>query len=172
MVKFESPDSLSILQSCAEACRTRDLSLESILQEKSIEGHTPLYWAIIKRPENAPVNEALALIDVLLSFPLTEDTRAEARQACLLTSDNDLFQHLRASPGFSPTSGADDILNLGKKGPDIVKVTNESKNAESGAFSAEFDINNFQRRIRVAKSIRVEFIARGTTIICAVFLSC
>jgi len=37
-----------ILESCADACISHSLSLSTILQEKSIENHTPLYWAIVK----------------------------------------------------------------------------------------------------------------------------
>jgi len=45
-----SPAALGILQSCAEVCSTHSLSLSTILQERFIESHSPLYWSIVKRP--------------------------------------------------------------------------------------------------------------------------
>lgn len=133
------------------------------MQEKSIEGHTPLYWTIVKRPVGAPIdpeNATIGVIDLLLSFPLTQGTREDARQACLLNSDDELFQHLRRSPGFADISGSDDMLNLGETLPDKVQVRNEV-GTQTGNFAVSIEIADFQRRMRITKRTRVEFIARG-----------
>jgi hypothetical protein len=164
VVKHDTqPSSVSIIMSCIDACRARGISFESLLQEKSIEGHTPLYWAIVKRPSGVPMDSdmpSIGVIDLLLSFPLTESTRQEARQACLLSSDDELFQRLRRSPGFATISGSDDMLNLGEGAPDLVRVHNES-GAKDGDFAVSFHIVDFQRRMRISKKIHLEFIARG-----------
>lgn len=157
-----SPAGVSILQSCAEACRARNLPFDAIMQEKSIEGHTPLYWAIAKRDLSKPPSESseVGVIDMLLSFPLTEATRSDACQACLLQSDEELFQRLRRSPGWALLSGADEML-LGEMPDDRISVRNDPDDGDNGAFAVSFHIAQFQRRMRVSRLISQEFIARG-----------
>lgn len=129
-----SPDAISILQSCAEVCRARSLSLEAILQEPSIEGHTPLYWAILKstQPQHARDEGQIGLVDLLMSFPLTEECMRDARHACLLASDDALFQRLRRSPGCTAGSSATDELLLGAPAQDRLAVENAP--GDNGAF--------------------------------------
>jgi len=152
--------SLSILESCAEACAGHSLSLSTLLQEKSIENHTPLYWAIVKRP---PDSESAVpdLLTSLISFasPLTPATISEIRHACLLTSDQLLFQRLRMSPEFAPLSGTDEMLLGGSIPPDNITV--EDVPGDEGSFAATFEIVHFQKRMLVSKHIELDFIARG-----------
>ncbi|KZS93466.1 hypothetical protein SISNIDRAFT_549819 [Sistotremastrum niveocremeum HHB9708] len=158
-----SPAGVSILQSCAEACRVRGLPFQSIMQEKSMEGHTPLYWAIIKRDTSVSLtseNSEVGVIDMLLSFPLTEATRSEACQACLLQSDEELFQRLRRSPGWAKLSGSDDML-LGELPDDRIIVQNDKLDDDNGSFAVNFHIPHFQKRMRISHLINEEFIARG-----------
>jgi len=159
-----SPASLGILESCAEACTAHSLSLPSLLQEKFIEGHTPLYWAIIKRPPDSDADESTQVPDLLtalLSFstPLNPETVSEIRLACLLTSDQLLFQRLRLSPDFSKLSGTDEILLGATIPPDGISV--EDVPGDEGAFAVDFEIVHFQKRMRISKEIVLEFIARG-----------
>ncbi|KAG8965174.1 hypothetical protein FRC03_000881 [Tulasnella sp. 419] len=177
-----APSSISILQSCAEACRSRGLSFESIVQEPGIQGHTPLYWAIIKSSfdsessnHSAPSVTAsdpalppdLSLIDALCSMPLKPETYADALQACMLTSSHHIFTYLkRHSPFFQES-----ILTGDPTGSDIqsdlVEVSNgdESMDAEesamNGAFRVRIKMVEFQKRMRVLGSVRIEFVARG-----------
>lgn len=152
------PAAVAIFQSCAEACRARNLQFDALLQEASIEGHTPLYWAILKRKSS----DELGLLDLLLSFPLTEATRSDASVACMLQSDNELFQRIRQSPNWRTTSTyrAEEML-LGRIPEDTVSVVNDTKAADTGAFKAEFHLPEFQKRMRVSRGIQVEFVARG-----------
>jgi len=149
------PAGIAIFQSCAEACRTRNIRFDVLLQEKSIEGHTPLYWAILKRSRT----EELGLLDLLLSFPLTEETRSDAANACMLQSDNELFQKLQHSPGWKQTArtGTEEML-LGSSPEDSVLVKNLE--GDNGAFQAEFYVPEFQQRMRVSRNVQIEFIAR------------
>ncbi|KAK0223584.1 hypothetical protein IW262DRAFT_1458635 [Armillaria fumosa] len=146
-----------ILASCAEACTSYSLSLSSILQEKFCEGHTPLYWAIINKPRQTE-EESEELLSALLhhSVPLTPSTISELRLACLVTSSQDLFRHLRRE--LKPLSGTDTML-LGAAGSDDVRVVDT--NATEGAFAAEIEISQFQKRMRVGKEVEVEFIAQA-----------
>jgi hypothetical protein len=84
-----NPQSLDILDSCADACRTHGLDLSAIMQEPSIEDHSAIYWAIVNHRE--------LLVPSLLAHaaPLTSATISDIRLACLVTSNEELFQALR-----------------------------------------------------------------------------
>ncbi|KII91156.1 hypothetical protein PLICRDRAFT_37851 [Plicaturopsis crispa FD-325 SS-3] len=160
--------SAGIIASCGEACAAHNLSFSALLQEPSIEGHTPMYWAIVKRPpallRPPPPDDRLPLLlDVLLDHaaPLTPGTVADIRHACLLAADEALFQRLRRHPQFSPLSGTEEML-WGAAPPwprDDVRV--EEVPGDHGAFVVHFALTQFQRRMRVAKQVGVEFIARA-----------
>lgn len=156
-----APGASGILDSCSEACHAYDISFSSLLQKKSIENHTPLYWAIIKRPSEPANPDDYDLVTALLSrsTPLTQSTISEIRLACLLTSDQALFQRLRLSPAFSPLSGTDEIILGASIPPDTIDVVDVE--GDEGAFVANFEILAFQKRMRVSKNIELEFIARG-----------
>lgn len=155
------PGASGILQSCEEACAAHDVSFSHLLQEKSIEGHIPIYWSIIKRPSEPTNADDPDLVTALLSHsaPLTAATVSEIRHACLLTSDQALFQRLRLSPEFSPLSGTDEMLLGGSIPPDEIEIEDVDNNG--GAFVAQLKILAFQKRMRVSRRIDLEFIARG-----------
>ncbi|KAF9035877.1 hypothetical protein BJ165DRAFT_1508659 [Panaeolus papilionaceus] len=154
-----------ILQSCSDACATNSISLSSILQEKSIENHTPLYWAIVKRlpDEHRDVESAQGpdLLSILISYaaPLTPETVKEVRLACLATSDQRLFQRLRLTPEFTPVSGKDQMLLGVSMSPDELEV--EELPGDAGVFAVKFVIPHFHKRMVVSKEISLEFIARN-----------
>ena len=158
---YSAPGASGILDSCAEACDAYDLSFSSILQELSIENHTPIHWAIVKRPSEPPNPDDYDLVTALLSrsAPLQPSTISDIRLACLLTSDQALFQRLRLSPVFSPMSGTDEMLLGASIPPDVIAV--EHVEGDAGAFVANFEILAFQKRMRVSNRINLEFIARG-----------
>jgi hypothetical protein len=165
LVKLQPTDhsivAISILKSCVDACAANGLSISTVLQEKSVEGHTPLYWAIIKRPAESAVDENLDLLTALLalSTPLTPATVSDVRLACLLMSDQALFQQLRASPEFAPMSATDEMLLDATMPPDAILVENMPGHA--GAFAVDFAIVRFQKRMHVGNAVVLEFIARG-----------
>ncbi|KAJ7180738.1 hypothetical protein C8R46DRAFT_1070451 [Mycena filopes] len=147
LVKLQPSDhsvvAISILKSCADAAATHGLSMSNILQEKSVEGHTPLYWAIVKRPsesqpEEQEANGSTDLLTTLLSLsvPLTAATMSDVRLACLL------------------------MLLDATIPPDIISVENVS-GGEEGAFIMDFAVVRFQKRMLVSKSVVLDFIARS-----------
>ncbi|KAJ7066535.1 hypothetical protein C8F01DRAFT_1123614 [Mycena amicta] len=158
---------INILKSCAEACAANNLSISAILQERSIEGHTALYWAVVKRPpESTSSNEALDLLAALLSLsaPLTPATISDVRIACLQVSDQRLFQRLRASPDFSPLSPTDALLLDAATPPDDITVEEDNSltpGSEAAPFAVDFTIMQFQKRMRISGGVHLEFIARG-----------
>ncbi|KAJ8457036.1 hypothetical protein ONZ45_g18477 [Pleurotus djamor] len=160
----DSQSAVGVLESCADACTAYDLSLSKILQERSIEEHTPLYWAIVKRPPEDGIDENAQILDLLialLSFasPLAPLTVSEVRLACLITSDQKLFQRLRLSPEFSPLSGSDQIILGGSIPPD--EITVEDMVGDDAAFAVNVCVIQFQKRMQVSREIKLEFIARS-----------
>ncbi|KAI0327897.1 hypothetical protein GY45DRAFT_1071157 [Cubamyces sp. BRFM 1775] len=171
----DAQGALGVLESCAEACRTYDLSLSALLQERSIEGHTPLYWSIINRaspessdaPSPTPTSTRESserdrdVVMALLSHaaPLSDSTVDEIRLACLHASDHGLFQRLRRSPAFSPLSGSDELIIGGTVPVDDVEV--EDVPGDEAGFVVHFRIPMFQKRMRISQEITLEFIAKG-----------
>lgn len=142
---------------------THSLSFSTILQEKSIENHTPLYWAIVKRlpDEHHRVKDALGpdLLSSLLSYsaPLSSETITDVRQACLVTCDQRLFQRLRLSPDFSQVSSAEQML----LGATIASDNIEVKDIDGDSFIMTFELPLFHKRMVVSKVVPLEFIARN-----------
>lgn len=155
------PSSISLLDNCSDACRAHNVAFSTVLQEKAIEGHSPIYWAIVKRPPVDCAPQGPDLLSSLLSMaaPLTDATISEIRLACLDTSDQTLFSQLRRSPAFAPLSGTDQILLGASVPPDDIEV--EDVPGDEGAFIARFRIVAFQKRMRVTKHVHLDFIARG-----------
>lgn len=156
------PPAKSILHSCHEVSRAYRLSLSSLLQERCIEGHSALYWAVIKRPKGKELRTDRDT-DVLGAFltygaPLSPAALSEVRLACLQTADQALFQQLRQTSMFAPLSGKDDMLLSSSTARDDVYVEDV---ASEDAFAVRFRVPLFQQRLRVSKHINLEFIARG-----------
>lgn len=180
----------SVLGHCADTCSAHGLNFSALIQEPFVEGHLPIYWAILKRPTSSPTPAApappvkgdhtttpsssdhdafvLAIMDA--SIPLGPQSIADARLACMTVSDNALFQRLgRRYEAFSPRSGTDRVLLGGADAVDTVDVMEmrgSSGAAAGAAFTVRFSITQFQLRMRVSKLARIEFIARGTYILC------
>jgi len=177
---------ITVLGHCADTCSAHGLNFSALIQEPFVEGHLPIYWAILKRSASssaapAPVKEghtttpsfgdhdALVLAIMDTSIPLSPQSIADARLACMTVSDNALFHRLgRRYDAFSPRSGTDRVLLGGTDTVDTVQVMETrggaggSGAAAGAAFTVRFSITQFQLRMRVSKLARIEFIARGT----------
>jgi hypothetical protein len=171
---------LSLLGNCTETCDSQGLNFSAILQEPFVEGHLPVYWAILKRPAAAaaaPVKtdhhmapaagrdpDALVLAILDASLPLNALSVADARLACVTVSDNALFVRLgRRYEAFSLRSGTDRVLLGGNDTVDAVSVKeiHGAGAATTAAFNVRFSLTQFQLRMRVSKQAKIEFIARG-----------
>jgi hypothetical protein len=154
----------SILSACAQACEKDDLDLSTVLQEISIVGYPPIYWAIVNRPVAAegsgvaPDSLVLALLNACR--PLSPATLAAIRVACMVSSDNVLLQRLfRSVPQLSPISTRDALLLGPANEEDRVDV--EEKRNGTGSWVALIKIPRFRLRMRVCQTVSVEFIASG-----------
>lgn len=167
----DSAYAIPIIQSCIDACEARGLSFANIVQERSIQGHTPLYWTIVKNVYSAKEEPPSSsdrkpnletLFDILVSFPLTLEAYADALQACLLTSSHSTFLRLRKYNPEPPLAipGSDEQDDQSE---DTIRVTNgdDAEAALNGAFRVQINIKHFQKRMRVLKEVTVDFIARG-----------
>jgi hypothetical protein len=177
---------ISILGHCADTCDAHGLNFSALIQEPFVEGHLPIYWAILKRSTSSPAatalvkgdhtttpssddHDALVLAIMDASIPLSPQSIADARLACMTVSDNALFHRLmRHYDAFSPRSGTDRVLLGGADAVDTVQVMETrggaggSGAAPGAAFTVRFSITQFQLRMRVSKLAKIEFIARGT----------
>lgn len=138
------------------------IDVHEVLQEKSIEGHAPIYWAILNRSHGEDP-EKDELVNTLLHFcsPLNAITVSEIRLACLQRADQSLFQRLRHSPQFAPfaLSAADGMLLGTSILPDAVSV--ETIPGDPIPFIVHISIAHFQKRMRVSNEVAVEFIAKS-----------
>jgi hypothetical protein len=169
---------LSVLGSCAEACNAQGLEFSTILQDPFIEGYSPIYWAILKRPPASATSvtvkadhgvkpppqdpDALVLAILDACVPLNVQSIADARLACMTVSDNALFVRLgRRYEGFLQRLGTDVVLLGSTDVADTVSVKEQPNSG--GAFTVRFALTQFQLRMRVSQSAKIEFIASGTS---------
>lgn len=147
----ENSAAAPILASCASALSPSSFS--TLLQQPTFEGHTPIYWAILNR-------HAHILPDMLqYAGPLNNACIADIRLACLASGDQVLFGKLRRGElPFITTLARADTLILGSTSADDIDVREVDGEA---AFSASIKIRLWQKRMRVAGLVNVEFIARG-----------
>ena len=150
-----------VLKGCADACRAYGLMLSTLLQESSIEGHTPIYWAVVKCSPDPDTTFTHELLSAFLDYaaPLTESTLSDIRHACLENPDQELFQWIRRHPSITPLFGAAEVLFSGAVPEDDVRV--EELPGDNDMFIAHFRVLMFQKRMRVLKHVGLEFIARG-----------
>ncbi|KAG2158767.1 uncharacterized protein EDB93DRAFT_1120092 [Suillus bovinus] len=139
-----------ILASCASALSPPSFS--TLLQQPTLEGHTPIYWAILNRHTDI-------LPDMLqYAGPLNNACVTDIRLACLASGNQLLFGKLRRGELPFQTTLRADALVLGSTSADDINVHEVDGEA---AFSASIKIRLWQKRMRVAGLVGVEFIARG-----------
>jgi hypothetical protein len=163
-------DRTSTLSACARACERGGLDFSTALQETSIEGHPPIYWAIVNRDVASGSRglEPDSLVAAILAAcrPLSPASLAAIRVACTMASDNFLLQELfRLIPPLSHISTRDALLLSPANEEDRVDV--DEKRNGTGSWVALIKIPRFRLRMRVCGSVSVEFIASGE--ICFLF---
>ncbi|KAJ7270737.1 hypothetical protein B0H12DRAFT_778835 [Mycena haematopus] len=156
---------VGILESCSEVCSAQSVNLSALLQHPYIEGHTPLYWAIVKRPldESEPPAsfELPPLIRSLLAYsaPLEKSTVKDIQLACLHNCDQWLYQSLRLCPDFEALSHKDQLLLGVQVPPDTVSVGAPARH--DAPFTVEFEFAQFQKRMRVSQQVHLDFISHA-----------
>ncbi|THU91251.1 hypothetical protein K435DRAFT_236812 [Dendrothele bispora CBS 962.96] len=147
----------SILGACTEACTlTSKLFLSDILREPIIDGHTPFYWSIIHRPAKSHLVPDLLVALLTFGSPLSNETRADIRHACLMVNDQKLFQHLRCSRKYMPERKPEMIVN-GKHPFDEIRV--QEYPGTEAVFTVDFEMPMFVKRMHLEQEVSLEFIA-------------
>lgn len=159
---FDTPETFisSILTSCKDACVSHGVNFSEVLQERFIEGHGAVYWAIVTRQRTRMVmrrretckakaekdsNEMEEETDLVLSLfaemaPILPHTISEVRRACMVNSDHSTFTLIKSRfpKSFAPLSGSDEILlkhrTHGEEGTgDVIKVEEAVGGGEGGS---------------------------------------
>ncbi|KAJ7714473.1 hypothetical protein DFH07DRAFT_863391 [Mycena maculata] len=152
-------DRVALLDACAQLCARHKIDLSAILQETSIQGHTALYWAIVNSPW--PLHAPFELVGAVLerAAPLKPETITEARQACVSLRNQEVFQFLRMRPEFGALTAEDRFLLGVLVPPEEIDI--ETMEGSAQPFSVKFKIPFYQKRMLLAREIKLEFIARG-----------
>lgn len=158
----------SVLASCKEACASNGINFSEVLQERFIEEHGLVYWAIVKRPRARAVSrrvetgkaraegegdgggqeEEIDMVVFLLAelTPILPHTISEVRCACMVNSDHSTFTLIKSRfpKSFAGLSGSDEILlNHGEdwdSGGDVIEVEEAAgRGGEGGGDKGEGD---------------------------------
>jgi len=185
---LSDPGAFDVLQSCQAACRAHSISFDELIQE-DIEGHTPLYWAILAlchtpfaQPPHAGVGVGNDILELLLSVPLEARTIQDARAALMLNDANALFQTLRTYPTFEKTSYAESVIGLGSSssapsspsgaipGRVSTVLVEHVSDAGTGTFRVSWEVPMWCKRVKVARKVSTQWIARGRAWQCTVVI--
>ncbi|KAG1907060.1 uncharacterized protein F5891DRAFT_940235 [Suillus fuscotomentosus] len=120
-----------------------------LLQQLNIEGHTAPYWAIVNDRREALWAFMDFIPDPSLAF------YSDLYLACMMVGDNTLFTQLELNEMFK--SQYKSLRQFLGCPPDEVQIQELS----SGRFVASFCVRMFQKRLRTADAIPIEYLARG-----------
>ncbi|KAG2116059.1 uncharacterized protein F5147DRAFT_818249, partial [Suillus discolor] len=147
-----SPDySPSFVAQTVSACVATLPAAEfsKLLQQPNIEDHTALYWAIVNNRR-----EALWAFMDFIPDP-SPACYSDLYLAFMMVGDNTLFTQLGLNEMFKPKYKS--LRQFLGCPPDEVQIQELS----SGRFVASFCVRMFQKRLRTANAIAVEYLARG-----------
>ncbi|KAG1898028.1 uncharacterized protein F5891DRAFT_982211 [Suillus fuscotomentosus] len=144
-----------IIKSCAAALSAAEFS--KLLQKRNIENHTALYWAIVN-------NRREALLEFVKFIPkFSRACSADLRLACMAVNDHGSFMLLHL--GDSDVNSKDRSLRhmLGCPQDDIQVHEGDflSVDSHENNFFVHFVFRMFQKRLRIARKLEVEFVAQG-----------
>jgi hypothetical protein len=152
-------DRVAMLNDCAQLCARHNIDFSLLLQEKSIQDHAALYWAIINGPWPPRAPFELVAAALAHSAPLKPETIKDARRACVSLRSQEMFQFLRMRPEFGALASEDRFLLGALVPPEEIVV--EHMEGSTQPFSVKFRIPQFLKRMSLSREIKLEFIARG-----------
>ncbi|KAG2050929.1 hypothetical protein BDR06DRAFT_959689, partial [Suillus hirtellus] len=143
------------IKSCTAALPAAEFS--KLLQKRNIENHTTLYWAIVN-------NRREALLEFVKFIPkFSRACSADLRLACMAVNDHDSFVLLHLGDNEVDSKDRSSRHMLGCPRDDI-QVHGEdtlSVDGNENTFSVHFVFRMFQKRLRIARKLEVEFVAQG-----------
>ncbi|KAG2109316.1 uncharacterized protein F5147DRAFT_760723 [Suillus discolor] len=144
-----------IIKSCAAALPAAKFS--KLLQKRNIENHTALYWAIVN-------NRREALLEFVKFIPkFSRACSADLRLACMAVNDHDSFMLLHLGDNEVDSKDRSSRRMLGCPRDDIQVHDGDTLSARSNEnnFFVHFVFRMFQKRLRTARKLEVEFVAQG-----------
>ena len=160
-------EAADIIAMCKATCSELSISLPSILQDRYINKHSPLYWAIARKEKTSkaaqgPGVKSVNIFATLLplALPITSElVISELREVCRVVSENKAFQRLRFDvPGFSKVEAY--RSTSGKPRCDEVKIITWN-HLYGNLFNVKMTFPDFSERLRARRTIGAEFVVRG-----------
>ena len=163
--------SMALIDTCAEMCRTEGINLAEVLRDPVFEGRTALYWII--RSKLAPDQYGLLSAILNHSGPLSSKAVDEVDKACVIFGNQTLFSHFWRHPAYHGLSGADELSLCGTSPADYVEVKCPTINIRSrgkrvvtninSGLIVHFEIAQFHKRMDTSGRIVLKFVARGSS---------
>ncbi|KAJ6487408.1 hypothetical protein C8R47DRAFT_1277048, partial [Mycena vitilis] len=150
---------LALLKSCSDLCGRHQCDLSALLQRKTLfHAHTALYWAIVNQLDSPSAPFELVAALLALSQPLDAATLTDIRRACIVARSQEMFHFFRMCPAVGALSEENRFILGCVVPPEEIQV-NIMESPEQ-AFSVNFRIPMFRKRMMLSKPIEVEFVAR------------
>ncbi|KAG1788312.1 uncharacterized protein HD556DRAFT_1447910 [Suillus plorans] len=144
-----------IIKSCAAALPAAKFS--KLLQKRNIENHTALYWAIVN-------NRREALLEFVKFIPkFSRACSADLRLACMAANDHDSFMllHLGDNEVDSKDRSLRRMLGCPRDNIQVREGDTLGVDGNENNFFVHFVFRMFQKRLRTARELEVEFVAQG-----------
>ncbi|KAG2140095.1 hypothetical protein DEU56DRAFT_293113 [Suillus clintonianus] len=147
-----------IVDSCATALPASEFS--DLLQQRNIEDHTALYWAIVKKRR-----EALWAFTKFIS-EFSPACSSDLRFACMAINDHDLFMQLNLGDNVNPKDKS--LRRMLGCPRDEIQVLRDG--LVENRYIVRLVFKMFQTRLRIMQKFAVEFIARGRIWVLRIFM--
>ncbi|KAJ7608490.1 hypothetical protein DFH06DRAFT_1377171, partial [Mycena polygramma] len=150
---------LALLKSCSDLCGRHECDLSALSQRKTLfHAHTALYWAIVNQLDSPSAPFELVAALLARSQPLDAATLTDVRRACIVARSQEIFQFLKMCPAVGALSEENRFILGCVVPPEKIHV--DVMESPEQAFSVNFHIPMFQKRMMLSKRIEVEFVAR------------
>ena len=150
--------SIALIETCAEMCRTEGVNFAEVLQDPVFEGHSTLYWAALGG--SYPNGHSLLSTILNHSGPLSSKTINEV-DAFVTYRDQAIFSRFWRHPVYHAISGTDGLSLGGTSPADHAEVHDSSGCA--GSLVVRFEITQFHKRMSTSGSIVLKFVASGSS---------
>ena len=157
--RMEVRQSIALIETCAEMCRTEGVNFAEVLQDPVFGGHSTLYWAVL----GGLYPNGRSLLSTILnhSGPLSSKTTNEVDDACVTFRDQATFSRFWRHPVYHAISGTDGLSLGGTSPADHAEVHDSSGCA--GSLVVRFEITQFHKRMSTSGSIVLKFVASGSS---------
>ena len=159
VIRQQARQSTTLIETCAEMCRTEGVNFAEVLQDPVFEGHSALYCVGL----GGPHPNQYSLLSTILnhSGPLSSKTINEVDDACVTFRDQATFSRFWRHPAYHAISGTDGLSLGGTSPADHAEVHDSSGCA--GSLVVRFEITQFHKRMSTSGSIVLKFVAKSSS---------